>query len=119
MSSHTSAWTPPQTRYARSGDAYIAYQVMGDGPVDVVLVSELLSHCEHRWEEPRLARSLRRLGSFSRVIQFDRRGTGLSDPVPVDRLPSSGSAWPLPVHGEERRRVRSSAVSLVRDGFVG
>ena len=88
MSAGTPAWEVPQTRYARSSDAYLAYQVVGDAPVDVVLVSELLSHSEHRWEEPRLARSLRRLASFSRLIQFDRRGTGLSDPVPVDRLPT-------------------------------
>lgn len=78
----------PQTNYVRSGDAYIAYQVTGDGPVDVVIMSELLSHVEHRWDEPTLARSLRRLASFSRVIQFDRRGTGLSDRVPVDQLPT-------------------------------
>jgi pimeloyl-ACP methyl ester carboxylesterase/class 3 adenylate cyclase len=62
--------------------------VVGDGPVDLVLVAELLSHSEHRWDEPKLARSLRRLASFTRLIQFDRRGTGLSDPVPVDRLPT-------------------------------
>ncbi|HEX2275448.1 MAG TPA: adenylate/guanylate cyclase domain-containing protein, partial [Acidimicrobiales bacterium] len=57
-------------------------------PVDLVVVSELISHSEHRWDEPKLARSLRRLASFSRLIQFDRRGTGLSDPVPIDRLPT-------------------------------
>lgn len=62
--------------------------MVGDGPVDLVLVAELLSHSEHRWDEPKLARSLRRLASFTRLIQFDRRGTGLSDPVPVDRLPT-------------------------------
>lgn len=78
----------PQTRYVPSGDAYLAYQLTGAGPVDIVLVSELLSHVEHRWDEPKLARSLRRLASFSRLIQFDRRGTGLSDRVPVDKLPT-------------------------------
>ncbi|HEV3401255.1 MAG TPA: alpha/beta fold hydrolase, partial [Acidimicrobiales bacterium] len=88
VSSRTPGWTAPQTHYARSGDAYIAYQVVGDGPVDLVLVAELLSHSEHRWDEPKLARSLRRLASFTRLIQFDRRGTGLSDPVPLDRLPT-------------------------------
>lgn len=78
----------PQTKYVQSGDVYLAYQVAGAGPVDIVLVTELLSHVEHRWEDPKLARSLRRLASFGRVIQFDRRGTGLSDRVPVDKLPT-------------------------------
>lgn len=76
------------TEYVRSGDAYLAYQVVGDGAVDIVIVAELLSQVDHRWEEPKLARSLRRLASFGRLIQFDRRGTGLSDRVPVDRLPT-------------------------------
>jgi pimeloyl-ACP methyl ester carboxylesterase/class 3 adenylate cyclase len=66
----------------------VAYQVLGDGPVDLIAVAELLSHCEHRWEEPGLTRSLSRLTSFSRLILFDKRGTGLSDPVAVDHLPS-------------------------------
>jgi class 3 adenylate cyclase len=78
----------PETQYARSGDGYVAYQVLGSGPPDLLVVAELLSHCEHRWEEPGLARALRRLARFSRLILFDKRGTGLSDPVAVDRLPT-------------------------------
>ena len=78
----------PQTRYVRSGDVYLAYQVMGDGPTDLLVVTELVSHSEHRWEEPTLARSLRRLASLGRLVMFDKRGTGLSDPVPLDRLPT-------------------------------
>jgi class 3 adenylate cyclase/pimeloyl-ACP methyl ester carboxylesterase len=78
----------PETRYARSRDGFLAYQVLGDGPVDVIAVAELLSHCEHRWEEPGLTRSLHRIASFSRLLLYDRRGTGLSDPVSPDRLPS-------------------------------
>jgi pimeloyl-ACP methyl ester carboxylesterase len=73
--------TRPPVRYARSGDLNIAYQVTGEGPVDVVLVPGFVSHLEKDWEEPRHARFLDRLGSFSRLIRFDKRGTGLSDPL--------------------------------------
>jgi DNA-binding SARP family transcriptional activator/pimeloyl-ACP methyl ester carboxylesterase len=69
----------PPVRYARSGDLNIAYQVTGDGPIDVVLVSGFVSHLEKDWEEPRHARFLERLGSVARLIRFDKRGTGLSD----------------------------------------
>ena len=78
----------PDTHYARSGDVNIAYQVLGDGPVDLVFVMGWVSHIEYFWTEPRFARFLRRLASFSRVILFDKRGTGLSDRVPVDQLPT-------------------------------
>jgi class 3 adenylate cyclase len=77
-----------QTRYARSGDVSIAYQVVGDGPFDLVYVPGFVSNIELMWEEPGLARFLERLASFSRLILFDKRGTGLSDPVPTDRLPT-------------------------------
>ena len=69
----------PETRYARSGDVNIAYQVTGDGPLDLVLVPGFVSHLDIDWEEPRYAQMLRRLSSFSRLIRFDKRGTGLSD----------------------------------------
>jgi pimeloyl-ACP methyl ester carboxylesterase/DNA-binding CsgD family transcriptional regulator len=72
----------PTTRYARSGSVSIAYQVVGQGEVDLVLVPGFVSHVEVAWEEPRLARFLTRLASFSRLIVFDKRGTGMSDPVP-------------------------------------
>jgi pimeloyl-ACP methyl ester carboxylesterase/class 3 adenylate cyclase len=71
----------PQTRYARSGDVNIAYQVIGDGPLDLVLVPGWVSNIDTFWEEPTLARLLTRLASFSRLILFDKRGTGLSDRV--------------------------------------
>jgi DNA-binding winged helix-turn-helix (wHTH) protein/alpha-beta hydrolase superfamily lysophospholipase len=76
----------PETRYARSGDVNIAYQVIGDGPFDLVFVMGWVSHLEYFWTEPTFARFLRRLASFSRLILFDKRGTGLSDRVTV--LPS-------------------------------
>ena len=78
----------PETRYARSGNLHIAYQVAGEGPVDLVFVHGWISHIEHLWEEPSRARLLNRLASFSRLILLDKRGTGLSDPVPLDKLPT-------------------------------
>ncbi len=69
----------PRTKYARNGDVSIAYQVVGDGPIDLVHGSGSVSHVEYSWEEPGFARYLRRLASFSRLITFDKRGTGLSD----------------------------------------
>jgi len=72
--------TPPlETHYARSGDVNIAYQVVGEGPIDLVFVMGWVSHLDYYWQEPRFARFLRRLASFARVILFDKRGTGLSD----------------------------------------
>jgi pimeloyl-ACP methyl ester carboxylesterase len=78
----------PETRYARSGDLHIAYQVVGDGPQDLVFVHGWISHIEHVWEEPSVARFFNRLASFARLILLDKRGTGMSDPVPLDRLPT-------------------------------
>jgi class 3 adenylate cyclase/alpha-beta hydrolase superfamily lysophospholipase len=78
---------PPETRYAKSGGVHIAYQVVGAGP-DLILVPGWISHVEMMWEEPALARYLERLASFSRLIMIDKRGTGLSDPVSLDRVPT-------------------------------
>lgn len=78
----------PETRYARSGRYHIAYQVVGSGPLDLLFVHGWISHIEHLWEEPSLARFLRRLASFSRLILLDKRGTGLSDPVSLNQLPT-------------------------------
>jgi pimeloyl-ACP methyl ester carboxylesterase len=72
--------TPP-TQYAKSGDASIAYQVVGDGPRELVLVLGFATHLELQWESPPFARFFERISSFSRMIIFDKRGTGLSDPV--------------------------------------
>src|SRR5436305_11257699 len=73
--------TPPETRYARSGDVHVAYQVFGEGDLDVVLITGFVSHVELTWEHEPAARLLNGLASFARVITFDRRGAGLSDPV--------------------------------------
>jgi len=73
----------PEVRYARADDgASIAYSVVGDGPITIVLVSPLVSHVEVIWEEPALEHLISRLGVCSRVVVFDRRGIGLSDASP-------------------------------------
>ena len=69
----------PATLYAKSGDVNIAYQVVGEGPLDLVFVSGFVSHLDLDWGEPRSEAFLARLASFSRLIRFDKRGTGLSD----------------------------------------
>lgn len=78
----------PVTRYTKSGDVSIAYQVFGDGPADLVFVPGWMSHLELSWDYPSHARLLRRLSSFSRLITFDKRGTGMSDRVPEKDLPT-------------------------------
>jgi class 3 adenylate cyclase len=76
----------PETRYAKSGDVNIAYQVVGDGPFDLVHVPPFVSNLELQWEDPAERRYFERLASFSRLIMFDKRGTGLSDRVAVATL---------------------------------
>jgi pimeloyl-ACP methyl ester carboxylesterase/class 3 adenylate cyclase len=71
----------PETRYARSGDVSIAYQVVGEGPFDLVHVPGFVSHVELAWNVPGQAEFIHRLSSFSRLIRFDKRGTGMSDRV--------------------------------------
>src|SRR5215204_6549522 len=73
------AMSQPVTQYARAGEVNIAYQVVGEGPVDLVWAYGLASNVEVFWEEPSLAAFLRRLSEFTRLILFDRRGCGLSD----------------------------------------
>ena len=78
----------PETKYARLGDDRIAYQVLGHGPPDLVLTFGSFGHIDLGWEDPGIALFLRTLASFCRLIQFDRRGTGASDPLPGDSLPA-------------------------------
>lgn len=78
----------PRTQYVQSGDVNIAYQLIGDGPVDIVFVMGWVSHLEYFWKHHSFASFLERLSSFSRLILFDKRGTGLSDRVPLDKLPT-------------------------------
>jgi len=71
----------PETRYARSGETSIAYQVTGEGEIDLVIAFPFISHLDMLWENPVQSHFIRRLASFARVILFDRRGVGLSDPA--------------------------------------
>jgi pimeloyl-ACP methyl ester carboxylesterase/class 3 adenylate cyclase len=79
----------PETRYAKTADGlHIAYQIVGEGPIDLMYLAPYFSHLEINWENPDYAVFLRRLASFSRLIMYDRRGNGLSDPVPMDEPPT-------------------------------
>ncbi|HUP91936.1 MAG TPA: adenylate/guanylate cyclase domain-containing protein [Solimonas sp.] len=78
----------PQTRYAKNGKTWIAYQVIGQGPIDLVYSGGLVTHVDLMWDMPEIERFLERMAAFARLIVFDFRGVGLSDPVPLDRLPS-------------------------------
>ncbi len=78
----------PETRYVENGDVNIAYQVIGSGDLDIVFVMGWVSHLEYFWKQPLFAAFLNRLASFSRLILFDKRGTGLSDRVPLSELPT-------------------------------
>ena len=100
----------PVTRYAKSGDVHIAYQVFGSGPVDLVLIPGNVSHIENYWDLPDMARWLLRLTSFARVVMFDKRGTGLSDRV--SELPS------LDLRMDDARAVMD-AVGIERAALIG
>jgi pimeloyl-ACP methyl ester carboxylesterase len=80
---------PPVAQYAKSGDLNIAYTVQGDGPTDLVWVPPWISQVEYLWSEPSLERVMGRLTGFARVITFDRRGSGLSDPLSRTRWTTS------------------------------
>jgi class 3 adenylate cyclase len=78
----------PCTRYARGPEGHVAYQVLGRGPRDIVFVPDHPNNIEIMWEEPALARFLERLAAMGRLVCFDKRGTGISDPVPLGALPT-------------------------------
>lgn len=70
---------PPATQYAKSGDVHIAYQLFGEGPLNLVMVPGFVSNVDNYWDQPDFVRFLTRLGSYARVVTFDKRGTGMSD----------------------------------------
>ena len=76
----------PKTRYTKSGDANLAYQVVGDGPIDLLYLAGWVTNIEAMWEDPGYERFLNRLASIARLIVYDKRGVGLSDPVPPEQL---------------------------------
>jgi pimeloyl-ACP methyl ester carboxylesterase len=81
----------PDTRYAKSGDVHVAYQVFGEGPVNLVFAPPFVSNVENYWDEPDFARWLLRLASYTRVVMFDKRGTGMSDRAA--ELPGLDQLW--------------------------
>ncbi|MGH2394966.1 MAG: alpha/beta fold hydrolase, partial [Candidatus Limnocylindria bacterium] len=83
----------PQTEFVRLGEDRIAYQVIGDGPVDLVLATGMFSSMDALWGHPEIAAVHRRLSTFSRLILFDRRGTGASDAVSLEALPPLEARW--------------------------
>jgi pimeloyl-ACP methyl ester carboxylesterase len=113
---------PPRTQYAKNGDLHIAYQVAGEGPIDLMLISEWHLPLDGRWQEPTVARPMRRLATFSRLISFDKRGIGCSDPVPLSTV-SAIEEWMddartvLDAAGSERAALlaanESGAVALL------
>jgi class 3 adenylate cyclase len=78
----------PTTKFAKLGNDRVGYQVLGEGPIDLIFLTGISSHVDLRWEEPLNEYFLHRLASFTRLILFDRRGTGVSDPGPFDHLPA-------------------------------
>ena len=108
----------PETRFARNGDVHLAYQIMGSGPIDLLLVDSWVHHVEMVWEIPEWARVLRRLSSFARLIHFDRRGTGLSDPVPLDALPDIETQVEDAIVVLDAAKSERPAVFGVQDGTL-
>src|SRR5579871_10149 len=78
----------PETKYVANGGVHLAYQTLGEGSVDILGLAGFCTHCEHQWEDPSMARCLRRTAAIGRMVWFDRRGTGMSDPVPASDLPT-------------------------------
>jgi class 3 adenylate cyclase len=85
---HGRALEPPETRYARIDDLHIAYQVLGSGAIDILMLDQWFSHVEGQWDVAPLAAFRRRLARFGRLVMFDKRGAGLSDPIPTAELPT-------------------------------
>ena len=102
----------PVTGYAQLGAQRIAYQVFGDGPIDLVITTGFWGSFDVEWENPAIRLFYERLSSFSRVIRFDRRGTGGSDPLPLDARP------PWEAFAEEIEAVMDAASVDVRVGGV-
>ena len=96
----------PETSYAPCGDLSLAYQVFGDGPVELVFVGPFVSHIELFWTVPELKAFLDQLATFCRVVVFDKAGVGLSDPVPQVRTLDDRAAEIEAVMDAGRRRLR-------------
>jgi class 3 adenylate cyclase len=108
----------PRTQYARNGDVHLAFQVVGQGALDLLLIDTWVHHVEAVWDVPDFARLLRRLSSLGRLIHYDRRGTGLSDPVPLDQLPDLQTQVGDAVAVLKAARSDSAAVIGLNDGTI-
>ena len=118
----------PETQYARNAeDQYIAYQVCGNGEFDIIFIPDWCTNLEVMWEEPTLERYLNRLASMARLICFDKRGTGVSDPVPLGAVPTfeewmDDVGFVLDAAGSERAAVighGDGAPMAIRGGSGG
>jgi class 3 adenylate cyclase len=101
-----------ETRYADTGAGSVAYQVFGEGSIDMLLCPNWITHIESMWEIPPMAAYLNRLGAFGRVIMYDQRGTGMSDPVPLDALPTLEERM-------DEARIVLDAVGVERAAVLG
>src|SRR3954468_21071160 len=110
----------PETRYARVGDLYLAYQMLGEGPIDLVLADQWMSHQEAQWDVAPLAEVRRRLAGVGPLILFDKRGTGMSGPVPIQSLPSI-EAWIDDVRGvmDAAASERAALITTLGGGLMG
>lgn len=105
----------PETHFAQVGDSRVAYQVVGDGPIDLLYSSGTFSHCDLRWDHASHAGLFERLSSFSRLILFDRRGTGVSDPHPSEDAPTWEAGLEDMLAVMDAVGSRSAAVSVMAD----
>jgi class 3 adenylate cyclase len=110
----------PETRYARADGLYLAYQTLGEGATDIVLADQWTSHQEAQWDVPPVAEVRRRLAQIGRLITFDKRGVGMSDPVPIQSLPSI-EAWVDDVRAvmDAARSDRATLITTLGGGVMG
>jgi class 3 adenylate cyclase len=109
----------PETRYARLGDLHLAYQVLGDGPPDLLLLDQWFGNVEAQWDVPPMAAFRERLASFGRLIMFDKRGTGLSDPIPTSALPTLEEFMAdIPAVLDEVGSARAAVIANIGGGIL-
>jgi class 3 adenylate cyclase len=110
----------PETQYARVDGLYLAYQILGEGAIDLVLADQWTSHQEAQWDVPPLAEMRRRLAAIGRLILFDKRGVGMSDPVPIQSLPSI-EAWIDDVRAvmDAAGSERAALIATLGGGLMG
>ena len=109
----------PETRYARLGDLHLAYQVLGEGPLDILLLDQWFGHVEAQWDVAPMATLRERLASFGRLIMFDKRGTGLSDPIPTSALPTLEEFMAdIPAVLDEVGSARAAVIANIGGGIL-